>query len=307
MNLVRSQELALSVCICAHNRSDNLARCLEALKGQCRDIQLIIVDSASGDIHEAEIRNLASLHRANLIRLNQPGLSAARNAALSATTTSWIAYLDDDTIPSEQWVDAAIRVISEVPSDCSIIGGRIVPLFPPDGTSSIGPRWLQLLSVVDMNGEGDQTDRPHIVGANVLFRVQTIRQAGGFPLSLGRSGTSLLSGEEKFIVEHLRSNGQRIWYSETLSVQHHIAPQRLLRSWVIRRSYWEGASDRRIDALLGRRPSIGRFLKILFAVPILALLYPIGGHREFFIRFWYNVGWLASGKSSLLGKDRQLG
>src|ERR1700730_34022 len=117
---MRSQELALSVCICAHNRSDNLARCLEALKGQCRDIQLIIVDSASSEIHEAEIRNLASLHRANLIRLNQPGLSAARNAALNAATTSWICFRDEDQIPSKQGADPAIRVNSEVPSDCSI-------------------------------------------------------------------------------------------------------------------------------------------------------------------------------------------
>jgi glycosyltransferase involved in cell wall biosynthesis len=284
----------LSACICTHDRSEALASCLRALREQTADLPITVVDSACSAREKAALETIASTYDANLIRLGSPGLSLARNAGLAATDSTWIAYLDDDTIPSNNWVSEARRICSQAPSDCAVIGGAALARFPPDREVRVGKRWLQLLSIVDLPGEGDHTLSPSVVGANVIFRSEAVRQIDGFPLSLGRIGTSLSSGEEKFVLETLRSRGHRIWYCHKLSVEHCISPERLSRSWIIRRSYWDGASDRHIESLLDRRSSAMRHLKILLSIPVLALLYPFRTQHEFFIRFWYNFGWLRS-------------
>jgi glucosyl-dolichyl phosphate glucuronosyltransferase len=284
----------LSVCICTHDRSEALASCLRALREQTSDLPITIVDSACSARQKAALETIASTYDANLIPLGSPGLSLARNAGLAAADSTWIAYLDDDTIPSNNWVSEARRICSQAPSDCAVIGGPARARVPPDREVRLGKRWLQLLSVVDLPGEGDHTLSPSVVGANVIFRSEAVRQIDGFPLSLGRSATSLSSGEEKFVLETLRSRGHRIWYSHKLSVEHCISPERLSRPWIIRRSYWDGASDRRIELLMGRRSSAMKHLKILLSIPVLALLYPFRSKHEFFIRFWYDLGWLRS-------------
>jgi ferritin-like metal-binding protein YciE len=289
----------LSVCICTHDRSESLASCLRALREQTANLPITIVDSACSAPQKATLETIASTYDANLIRLDSPGLSLARNAGLAAADSTWIAFLDDDTIPSNSWAAEARRICSQAPSDCAVIGGPALPCFPPDREVRLGKRWLQLLSVIDLPGEGDRTRSPSVVGANVLFRSETVRQIGGFPLSLGRIGTSLSSGEEKFVLETLRNCGHRIWYSHKLRVEHCISPDRLTRAWVIRRSYWDGVSDRRIELLMGRRSSAVRHLKIFLSIPVLALLYPFRSQHEFFIRFWYNFGWLCSSSKGL--------
>jgi glycosyltransferase involved in cell wall biosynthesis len=288
------QEFHLTVAICTHNRSSDLADCLNSLCFQnLSDIQLLVVDSASAIDEKQAIEDLSRRYsKVQLIRLNEPGLSKARNAAFAAARAPWIAYLDDDTIPCPTWAIAALNLISNVPPDCAAIGGRTTALLPSGGAPPIGRRWQQLLSIVDIPGEGDQTTCPRIVGANILLRTDILRDLGGFSLELGRVGTSFLSGEEKLLIERIVAAGNRLWYSDRLLVEHRIDRARFSRAWAERRAYWDGVSDQRIEILLGRRLSVIRLLKIAIATPILALLYPVRGKQEFFIRFWYNVGWL---------------
>ncbi|MBV9533554.1 MAG: glycosyltransferase [Bradyrhizobium sp.] len=296
----------LQVCICTHDKSEDLLSCLRALREQAADLPIIVVDSASSAPQRSAVKAISSTYDAKVIRLETAGLSLARNAGLAAVDSTWIAYLDDDTIPSKNWVSEARRVCAQAPSECGVIGGPVVARFPPDREVRLGKRWLQLLSVVDLPGEGDRTHAPSIVGANVIFRSDAVRQINGFPLSLGRIGSSLLSGEEKFVLETLRSCGYRVWYSDKLKVEHCIAPERLSRSWVIRRSYWDGASDRRIELLVGKRSSVKRHVKILLSIPVLALLYPFRTEHDFFLRFWYDLGWLRSGFIRIADGQRRL-
>jgi glucosyl-dolichyl phosphate glucuronosyltransferase len=284
----------LTVAICTHDRSSDLAECLNSLCLQnLSDIQLLVVDSASAVVEKEAIEDLSKRYRkVQLIRLNEPGLAKARNAAIAAARAPWIAYLDDDTVPSPTWAITALKIISDVPPDCAVIGGRTTALVAAGDVPSIGRRWQQLLSIVDVTGEGDQTTHPRIVGANIIFRTDVLRKLGGFSLVLGRVRSSLLSGEEKLLTERIVATGNRLWYSDRLHVEHRIDQIRFSRAWAARRAYWDGVSDRRIEVLMGRRFSIGRLLKVAIALPVLALLYPIRGQQEFFIRFWYNVGWL---------------
>lgn len=284
----------ITVAICTHDRAEYLAGCIEALKPQMSSAcEYIVVDSGSSPgQRELIARTVASAPGFQLIRLDKPGLSLARNAALGCARGEWLATLDDDAVPAANWADTALALTERVSPEFTIIAGAVHPIFPAGLNPQIGPRWRQLISAVEMEGEYDQTERPQVVAANLFFRRRALLDIGGFPENLGRVGKSLLSGEDKLCVHRLLKRGSRIWYSGNLSVGHHIGPERLAPKWPRRRAYWDGRSDRRIEHMLGEKAGAARTLGIFAKLIGLAPLYFIADKREFSLRFWYNVGWL---------------
>lgn len=291
----RVSEIKISAAICTHNRAADLAACLAALAPQLDPaIEFVVVDSGSTLEQAAQIVNIVNATPGfRLIRLNQPGLSRARNVALAEAKGEWLALIDDDAVPAADWTQAALDLYDRLPGNVAILGGRVTPLMPPASARPLGPRWMQLISAVEYDGEGDRTDNPHVVGANMWFRCAPLREVGGFPENLGRTGKSLLSGEDKLVVNQLTALGFRIWYSDKLRVGHKIHAERLSRRWANRRAYWDGISDRRIVRMLGQHQSFGQSVGVALKTLPLALLYAIPSPKhEFFLRFWYNLGWL---------------
>jgi glycosyltransferase involved in cell wall biosynthesis len=228
---------------------------------------------------------------ARLIRQAEPGLSRARNAALAAARGEWLAFLDDDAIPDGKWFAQATRLAAIAPESCAMIGGDVAPAFPQGAQPRIGRRWRQLLSLVEQPDEGFTTGAVAICGANVLFRTSFLHACGGFPESLGRVGSTLLSGEEKLVQEIAVLHGRSCGRSNLLRARHRIPEQRLKRTWAIRRAYWDGRSDERIGAILGQRTAGSVALGLCARVVVLAALYPFSPTRqEFFLRFWYALG-----------------
>jgi glycosyltransferase involved in cell wall biosynthesis len=287
-------DFTLTVAICTHNRPEDLAECLDALYAQdLSGIQLIVVDSASRkDAQQAIVR--ATVGRANLqlIRLESPGLSAARNAAVEASVAPWLAFLDDDAIAAPDWVMQAKRLTALASPVCAVIGGRVDPLYSSGAVPEIGRRWSQLLSLIQDEGEDESNSgRKAVCGANVIFRRSPVKRIGSFPGELGRIGNVLLSGEEKLVIERLCEAGCQILYSDLLCVRHKIPKERLKREWAARRAYWDGVTDQKIRRLMRRPVSILTVAKIVAAIPLLGVLAPSRSPaHEFFIRFWYNVG-----------------
>ncbi|GGF78821.1 glycosyl transferase family 2 [Azorhizobium oxalatiphilum] len=295
---VPSQAATLSIIICTHDRPDLLATCLEALFANHRHAawpEVIVVDSASGAPARARIEDMARrFPGVTLVREFMAGLSRARNAGLAKAAGQWVAYLDDDTIPAPDWIPRALELTASVPDDCAIIAGAVHPHAANARIRSLPPRWRQLLSIIELEGQGDRTEAPSMCGANVLFRRSELLAVGGFPETLGRVGTNLLSGEEKFIEQLLIGKGKRLWYSDRLRVDHQIAPTRLQWGWVTSRAYWEGASDAQIAKLLGRPIPAMALLKAAIGAGAYGLAHAVPRRQtEQALRFWYNIGLLA--------------
>lgn len=283
----------LTVAICTHNRPDDAAECLEALYAQdLSGIQVLVVDSASRhDAYRSLAQATANKTNLQLIRLETPGISKARNAALTAAAAPWLGYLDDDVVAASDWVAQAKRLIAIAPAACPVIGGRVDPLYPSGALPRIGPRWLQLLSMVQDQGEGESGKDAKVVCGNAIFRCDALRGIGSFPEELGRVGNVLLSGEEKLVVESLCEAGQHVFYSDRLRVGHKVSLERLTRQWAAKRAYWDGVTDQKIRRLMRRPIGILDVAKIAAAIPGLALLAPVHTPaHEFFIRLWYDAG-----------------
>jgi glucosyl-dolichyl phosphate glucuronosyltransferase len=287
----------ISIIICTHNRSHDVSECLAALVPQLEHapVDVVVVDSGSNEVEQRIFAQLiAKKPLIRLVRVDQPGLSIARNVGIAETTAPWIAFLDDDAVPASDWVANAHRLVSLVPNNCAIIAGAAIPLLPRDAVCPTGKRRLQMLSVVEQPSEGDQTHTAAMVAANVIFKRSALAEVGGFSAKLGRYGATLLSGDEKLIQERLIASGWRVWISNRLSAQHKISAERLTKQWILRRAYWDGVSDQRIRKLNSNKPSIVEVVKVVAKVPVLLLLYYLGKPEgEFPIRYWYDIGWLS--------------
>lgn len=293
--------MKLTIAICVHNRPTHLARCLDALMPQMKPgLEVLVCDSASSSDNGAVAAEVVARYPSiGFRRIERPGLALARNSLLAQARGEWFALLDDDTTPGQDWVAIALDLTTRLQSDVAVVGGAVHPIMPEHppikavDRAQMGLRWMQLCSIVSFEGDFDQTDRPRVVGANMWFRTDQLRSIGGFPENLGRKGASLLSGEEKLLAHTLIEQGWRVWYCSRMYVGHELHGERLTKRWATARSYWDGITDRRVARMLRSRLSRGHSLKVAIKLMLLAPLYFVPSSRhEFFLRFWYGLGWV---------------
>jgi glucosyl-dolichyl phosphate glucuronosyltransferase len=240
----------LTVCICTHDRPQYVSDCLDGLRRQttARDrFTILLVDRASSPTAARELDGLASANQARLIRLDQRSISLARNAGAWAARTPFIAYIDDDAIPADDWVEAILSAIAQPGRSPALIGGRILPKWE----APLPPWWPAslrgVLSIVEHEGCGEYrtaavpTDlEPY--AANMVVHVLSLLATGGFDCAVGSFGHTLLSDEDVQLAWMLQDAGYSVRYDSRIMVHHQIQACRLKPAWLLSRLYWQGVS-----------------------------------------------------------------
>lgn len=236
----------LTVSICTHNRGNLLEPLLESLADiSSQGAVVLLVDNSTQPTDIQIARDLAARFEVRLLYSSPPGLSRARNLAMDACETEFIAYLDDDALADPDWATNLLKGFTT--EKVGYVAGPIRPGWPEEQGQPdwLPERYLGCLSILDM---GDQ-DRPlqgheHAYGANMAFRLSALKECGGFSEVLGRSGgVSLLSNEETELQNNLRDRGYLGMYAGKASVIHTIEKERLSRHWFLARMAWQGASN----------------------------------------------------------------
>ena len=258
----------LTVCICTRDRPRYVRDCLDGLSRQTvpRDrFTILLVDSASSASAAAELDGLAADNGARLIRLDQPGISRARNTGAWAARTPFIAYIDDDAIPAADWIESILTAIAQPGRRPALIGGRILPRW-----EAPLPVWWPaslrgVLSIIEHEGRGEYrtTSVPKDLepyAANMVVHVLSLLAAGGFGGAVGRYGHSLLSDEEVQLAWMLQDAGYSVRYDSRIVVHHQIQARRLEPEWLLSRLYWQGASTVLTRRLLQQPETVWREL-----------------------------------------------
>jgi glycosyltransferase involved in cell wall biosynthesis len=267
----------VSVVVCTHERSDDLGRCIAAAAQQVRaqGWELLVIDSASSAQHARALRDHAAAHGVACDRLDEAGLSRARNRGAALARGRWIAYLDDDAIVRPDWAARLADALQTLPEQVALLGGRIDPRWPADRPAprDITSRWLLLLSCVRRAGSGRVDAGWDVCGANLVVRKSALAAIGGFPEGLGRVGQRLIGGEESYVIRRLQHDGLEARYDGRFGVEHNIEAERLGRAWLRRRAYWEGVTRVAIHRALGEAPPRSLWRpKLLASIPVLWLL-----------------------------------
>jgi GT2 family glycosyltransferase len=268
--------MKLSVVVCTHDRPDDLRRCLAAFAALEDPVEIIVVDSASRTPVVAD-------DAVRLVRLDEPGLSRARNAGLAAATGDLVAFVDDDAAVAPDWARRIAEPFSE--DDVGCVGGACLPAFVSERPRWLSERLLQYAGVTRFRERRDAlARRDYPFGANVCFRRDAL--AGGFLENLGRTGSALLSGEEVAAIDRVRIRGYRVLLEPAAVVHHLVAPERCRGSYFWRRLWWQGVSRARMEA------SAGLTLRLLAALPVRAALYAATRDRMHMYRLAETAGYL---------------
>jgi GT2 family glycosyltransferase len=226
----------IAFCICTYNRQDYLCQCVEALLPQLipgRTL-LTIVDNHSVDGTKDYIQSLEEKH-AGIRYLYEPeqGLSHARNKGWMESDAEWIFYLDDDCLPPDGLVNAAL-VLIEHEQSYDAFGGPIDSIF----TQGI-PDWLPegFGSFSMPFNNVTQITRGYIRGGCMLIRKSVLERLGGFSANLGVKGDALRYGEEIELQVRMHDAGYKIAYAPSLRTGHFVRTDKLRLSWVLRSQY----------------------------------------------------------------------
>ena len=300
--------MLVSVCICTHNRLADVQEGLGALVPQLDPAvaEILLVDSASRrEVHDTLLSVTSGIACVRLIRLERPGLSVARNAAVAAARGRWIAFLDDDAVPFPDYFAALCTTIARLEPDVAVFGGRLKPRWPA-GARGVGARWSQLLSLIDDTAERE-TELGMIYGANIVYRRDVLaRLTEPFDRNLGRIGRCLLSGEELGLHLQLSEWGYRALFVGSVGAEHKVPAERLRLRWLRERAFWQGitlvAVLRGKDGPLPRGARVSwQLLKIVALAPRLLVS---DRDRDAYIRIWQSLGVL---RARLAGVPRGTG
>jgi glucosyl-dolichyl phosphate glucuronosyltransferase len=256
-NIAPQKPLQISVIICTYNRCDRLFLALEALAQQTlpqEKFEILVIDNRSTDSTAAVCESFSKQLK-NFKYIYEPvqGLSRARNTGWRSARSPFVAYLDDDAIPCKEWIESILASFQTLEPMPVSVGGPIEPLWEiprPDWITPVIEELFTILDGGDVPRWFGKNEYPW--GANVAYRLESLKKVDGFCEQLGRNGQSLLSGEESFLNSTLKAQGGEFYYNPQALVSHWVPKERINPEWLVKRSYWQGFSVALVDKILGR-------------------------------------------------------
>ncbi len=255
----------ISVIICTYNRVDRLAAALASLTRQTLDpaaFEVLVVDNNSIDTTADLVQRMrAQPFKLRYLLESHQGLSLARNRGCHEARAGILAFLDDDAIAAPGWLACLWEDFTRRSVRPTCVGGRVEGLWERPRPSWCHDGLLGYYSLLDLPMQAPAV-LPHeyVFGCNMAFDRAALAAIGGFPVVLGRVGSSLISGEETLVQDALRDRGGQILYDPRAAVQHLVEARRLSKAWMLRRLYCQGVTEVLIQRLRGS-DGHGRSLK----------------------------------------------
>ncbi|KAF0094497.1 MAG: glycosyl transferase family protein [Puniceicoccaceae bacterium 5H] len=233
----------IAVILCTRNpRPDYLERVLRALREQTlprSQWEFCLVDSAS-DAPLSEVLGLLWHPSAQIVRVEQPGLTPARLAGFAATTADLIVLVDDDNVLAPDYLEQAVA-IGEQYTWLGAWGGNVQLIFEEEP-----PVWLHryrhLLAerkVYQIRWSNDYLHAPVPCGAGMVVRRQVAEAYRRATVEdparqeLDRSGDSLLSDGDTDLALMACDLGLGLGAFPMLGLQHLIPARRLTLDYIV--------------------------------------------------------------------------
>ena len=242
--------IRLSLVIATYNRAEQLLTTLRSVAAQSKasaQWECIVVDNNSEDNTKECVAAFIAEHQNLNIRYHfeqKQGLSFARNAGIEQAQGDIIAFIDDDERIVPDFIGAYINLFDSHPTAMAA-GGKIIAEYPTGR-----PRWMSHYTERPIANPMDFGDYVRTFpkgripgGGNMAMRREVFNKIGLFNTSLGRTGKSLIGGEESDLFERIAEAGMECYY-EPRAVMYHIIPaEKLTESYFERLCYNTGTSQ----------------------------------------------------------------
>jgi len=285
----------ITVCICTYQRPEMLRRLLEAVEGQYTaarfGVSALVVDNDCDRTAASVVSSFCARSSVPVRYECEPrkNISRARNTALRLSAGDYVAFIDDDEVPSQEWLLRLYETIKAC--TCAGVLGPVEPLY-----DSSTPEWLKQSGLLKRTAgaTGQPVASSHARTGNVLFTRQVVVDPDlSFEERLGTTG-----GEDSAFFEKAIGKGYRFVWSREAVVYEAIPAERTDKLYYFKRRL-------RIGNLSGEKIRRLYRFKALYLVKYTLLLYLCSAAYPFsfllkqgvqvllFVKLGYYLGWFA--------------
>ena len=256
----------ITVCICTFRRSGLLPTLVQQIERQRRDekftFDIVVVDNDRHRSAEAVVDSLAHSTTVDIAYLveDEQNISLARNKAVAAATGTYIAFIDDDELPSDEWLYRLLETLTK--HDADAVLGPVLPRFEHEP-----PAWVLKGTFFERarHQTGQRIRWPHARTGNVLVRRNVIQSLE--PPFRPQFGSG---GEDIDFFRRAAEKGARFVWCDEGAVSEVVPPSRCTRRFLVGRAILRGSN---FPKQSGRR--LQNVAKSLVAVPCYTVALPL--------------------------------
>jgi len=237
----------VDICICTYRRS-YLEQTLRSLAGldlpRELTVRVIVADNDTWPSARELVEKVSPDLPFDLRYIHCPAanISLARNTCLDAAGGDFLAFVDDDSTVSPQWLASLVEAARATGADAVL--GPVRAIYSPSA-----PAWMRrgdFHSTVPVQVDGEI--RTGYSGNALLWRASNHVAGRRFNLALGRTG-----GEDTEYFAQLHRAGGRIAYAPSAVVEEPVTVGRASFAWLAKRRFRSGQTHGRLLAQKYRR------------------------------------------------------
>lgn len=229
----------LSIIICTYNRGSILSDCLDSLTKQTVEVnnlfEVVIINNNSTDNTQDIINQFTSKYpNFKYYFEKKQGLSHARNLGFNMAKADWVVYIDDDAKVHSGFVERVLWVIENYDFDC--FGGMHYAWYieekPHWLPNNFGTRRIYAEHICEVSNP-----RGYAIGMVMAFKVNVLKQIGGFKAEYGMRGDNIGYSEETEVQYQMQKLNYKIGFDPELKVDHLVGKHKYLISWHLKSAY----------------------------------------------------------------------
>jgi glycosyltransferase involved in cell wall biosynthesis len=205
--------LFASVVIPTRNRPQAVEHCLDALAGQTMpagSFEVIVVDDGSDPALVLDPARWASKFALKLIRQQNTGPAGARNSGVSEARGEFLAFTDDDCLPTPTWLEKLVAALRENPE--TMVGGSTFNGLKNDlfaETSQL------ILEMVYEHFNRDPANAYFFASNNIACRNDCYLASGGFDADFDSP-----AAEDREFCDRWRMQGRPLVWEKNAMIEH---------------------------------------------------------------------------------------
>jgi glycosyltransferase involved in cell wall biosynthesis len=213
------------------------------------DVELTVVVDGTPEVYERAVEDYGD-REDTVIECNDEnvGLLASRNRGAKLASGDVVAFIDDDAVANEAWVERLVRAYEE--EDAIAAGGRMTPEWIAGKPSFLPEEFYWLVGVTHRGFADGPGEVRNTFGSNISFRADVFEELDGFDVGMGgRKGDKNLQGGETELCARMQQEYRMgVWYDPQAEVAHKVFEYRTKFPWLVDRAFWQGYSKRAMES-----------------------------------------------------------
>jgi glycosyltransferase involved in cell wall biosynthesis len=201
----------LSIVVSTFQRPDHLMQLLNALQKQTaslEDFEIVVMDNETQSNHDVQVLCASTQYQdlpLRYIHHPKPGLSSARNCGVNESRAKLVAFLDDDMLPPQDWVNRVLSVRASTGADA--FGGPNTTFY-----TSTPPKWFNDMYASHIYEEKAFWLSRHktLIGGNSIWDKDLFLRFSGYSENFGYIGTLQRFGEDNELCAGTKSGNRAL-------------------------------------------------------------------------------------------------